>query len=136
MPVQFCGYLHYTLILSFCQLFVMFQSLRYSNLFLRFGLAAVFIWFGVDKFINPEYWLNAWIPQNIVSLASKAGISGTDVVYASAIFELLNLMLVVNLLTWLSRNTWLPVQFYICSHYTLILSFCQLLCYDSIAVLL
>ena len=67
----------------------MFQSLRYSNLFLRFGLAAVFIWFGVDKFINPEYWLNAWIPQSIISLASKAGISGTDVVYTSGIFELL-----------------------------------------------
>ena len=67
----------------------MIQSLYYSNLFLRLGLAAVFIWFGVDKFINPEYWLNAWIPQNIVSLASKAGISGTDVVYIGAIFELL-----------------------------------------------
>ena len=67
----------------------MFQSLWYSNLFLRLGLAAVFIWFGVDKFINPEYWLSAWIPQNIVLLASKIGISGVSVVYASAIFELL-----------------------------------------------
>ena len=67
----------------------MFQSLHYSNLFLRLGLAAVFIWFGVDKFLNPEYWLSAWIPQNILSLASKAGISGTDVVYASGVFELL-----------------------------------------------
>ncbi|MEK7603791.1 MAG: DoxX family membrane protein [Patescibacteria group bacterium] len=67
----------------------MFQSLWYSNLFLRLGLAAVFIWFGVDKFINPEYWLSAWIPQNIVLLASKIGISGVNIVYASAIFELL-----------------------------------------------
>lgn len=67
----------------------MFQSLHYSNLFLRLGLAAVFIWFGVDKFINPEYWLNAWVPQSVVLLVSKVGLGGTDIVYASAIFELL-----------------------------------------------
>lgn len=67
----------------------MFQSLQYSNLFLRLGLAAVFIWFGVDKFLHPEYWLSSWVPQNIISLASKAGISGMDVVYASGVFELL-----------------------------------------------
>lgn len=67
----------------------MVQSLRYSNLFLRLGLAAVFIWFGVDKFINPEYWLSAWIPQSIVLIASKIGISGVNIVYVSAIFELL-----------------------------------------------
>ena len=67
----------------------MFQSLRYSNLFLRLGLAAVFIWFGVDKFLHPEYWLSAWIPQSALSLASKVGIGGTDVVYAVGVFELL-----------------------------------------------
>lgn len=67
----------------------MFQSLRYSNLFLRLGLAAVFIWFGVDKFLNPQYWLNAWIPQSALSVASKIGVSGMDVVYASGVFELL-----------------------------------------------
>lgn len=67
----------------------MFQSLRYSNLFLRLGLAAVFIWFGVDKFLHPEYWLSAWVPQNILSFALKIGVSGTDVVYASGVFELL-----------------------------------------------
>ena len=49
----------------------------------------VFIWFGVDKFLNPQYWLSAWIPQNAVSLASRAGIDGLDIVYASGIFELL-----------------------------------------------
>lgn len=67
----------------------MFQSLRYSNLFLRLGLAAVFIWFGVDKFLNPQYWLSAWVPQNILAVASKIGISGLDIVYASGTFELL-----------------------------------------------
>ena len=67
----------------------MFQSLRYSNLFLRLGLAAVFIWFGVDKFLNPQYWLSAWIPQSALSVASRVGVSGMDVVYASGVFELL-----------------------------------------------
>lgn len=67
----------------------MFQSLQYSNLFLRLGLATVFIWFGVDKFLNPQYWLSAWIPQSVLSVASKVGISELDVVYASGVFELL-----------------------------------------------
>ncbi|MBI4158198.1 MAG: DoxX family membrane protein [Candidatus Yanofskybacteria bacterium] len=67
----------------------MFQSLRYSNLFLRLGLATVFIWFGVDKFLHPEYWLSSWIPQSALLFASRVGISGMDVVYASGVFELL-----------------------------------------------
>ena len=67
----------------------MFQSLRYSNLFLRLGLAAVFLWFGIDKFLNPQYWLNAWVPQSVISFASKSGASGMDIVYASGVFELL-----------------------------------------------
>lgn len=67
----------------------MFQSLRYSNIFLRLGLAAVFIWFGVDKFLNPQYWLSSWIPQSALSVASKVGVSGIDFVYASGVFELL-----------------------------------------------
>jgi uncharacterized membrane protein YphA (DoxX/SURF4 family) len=49
----------------------------------------VFIWFGVDKFLHPEYWLSAWIPQSVISFASKVGVSGMDVVYASGVFELL-----------------------------------------------
>src|SRR3989338_8072781 len=65
------------------------SSLKLSNLFLRLGLAAVFIWFGIDKFINPQYWLNAWIPQSYLALASRVGIDGLDIVYASGIFELL-----------------------------------------------
>jgi len=43
----------------------------------------------VDKFLNPQYWLSAWIPQSVLSIASRVGINGMDVVYASGIFELL-----------------------------------------------
>ncbi|OGN16097.1 MAG: hypothetical protein A3J47_03245 [Candidatus Yanofskybacteria bacterium RIFCSPHIGHO2_02_FULL_43_22] len=67
----------------------MFQSLRYSNIFLRLGLATVFIWFGVDKFINPQYWLSAWVPQSVLVIVSKFGLSGADIVYSSGVFELL-----------------------------------------------
>ncbi len=67
----------------------MFQSLKYSNLFLRLGIGAVFIWFGVDKFLNPQYWLSAWVPQGVLAIASKISISGIDMVYISGVFELL-----------------------------------------------
>lgn len=67
----------------------MFQSLKYSNLFLRLGLAAVFVWFGIDKFLNPQHWLSAWVPQSVLTVASNIGIGGLDVVYASGVFELL-----------------------------------------------
>ena len=38
----------------------MFSSAKYSYLALRLGLAAVFLWFGIDKIVHPSYWLNAW----------------------------------------------------------------------------
>ncbi|MEK7139053.1 MAG: DoxX family membrane protein [Patescibacteria group bacterium] len=67
----------------------MFQSIKYSNLFLRLGLSAVFIWFGIDKFINPQYWLSAWVPQDILQIVSRLGINGLDIIYVSGVFELL-----------------------------------------------
>ena len=39
--------------------------------------------------MNPEYWLSAWIPQSVLAVSSKIGISGMDVVYTSGVFELL-----------------------------------------------
>ncbi len=39
----------------------MFSSAKYSYLALRLGLAAVFLWFGIDKIVHPSYWLNAWM---------------------------------------------------------------------------
>lgn len=67
----------------------MLQSLRYSNLFLRFGLVIVFVWFGVDKFMHPDYWLNAWVPQGILAFVEKTGITGRDFIYLNGIFEVL-----------------------------------------------
>lgn len=67
----------------------MFQSLRYSSFILRLGLAVVFFWFGIDKLFHPDYWLNAWVPQAILSLAGHIKITGTEIVYVSAVFEIL-----------------------------------------------
>jgi uncharacterized membrane protein YphA (DoxX/SURF4 family) len=56
---------------------------------LQISLASVFIWFGVDKFIHPQYWLSTWVPVSVIDFSQKIGIEGLDVVYAGAIFELL-----------------------------------------------
>ncbi len=67
----------------------MFQSLRYSNLVLRLGLAVVFFWFGIDKFFHPDYWINAWVPQSVSSFAANFKIRPTDIIYISGVFEVL-----------------------------------------------
>ncbi|MBI4441490.1 DoxX family protein [Candidatus Woesearchaeota archaeon] len=35
---------------------------QYSTVILRVGLAFVFLWFGIDKFIHPLIWAN-WVPD-------------------------------------------------------------------------
>jgi len=35
---------------------------KYGLLLLRIGLGGVFLWFGIDKFIHPDIWVN-YIPQ-------------------------------------------------------------------------
>jgi len=67
----------------------MIQSLKYSHLFIRLGLAFVFFWFGIDKFIDPNYWINAWLPGNILSLIGRIGFSGHEFMYLQGIFEVL-----------------------------------------------
>ena len=67
----------------------MYQSLKYSNLVLRLSLAAVFLWLGIDKFFQPEYWFNAWVPQSVVSVWEGVGLRAIDIVYVSAVFEIL-----------------------------------------------
>ncbi len=67
----------------------MWQSLRYSNLFLRLALAFVFLWFGIDKFFHPTYWLNAWVPETVINAAAFFHIGASMVVYTVGVFELL-----------------------------------------------
>jgi uncharacterized membrane protein YphA (DoxX/SURF4 family) len=67
----------------------MVESLKYSNLFLRLSLAFVFIWFGVDKFINPTYWVNAWFPESAASLLAFFGLDKNGFMITTAVFEIL-----------------------------------------------
>lgn len=67
----------------------MYQSLRSSYLSLRIGLAAVFLWFGVNKFIQPQYWVDAWMPQWAQHVAQAIGMSPMNAVFLIGIFEVL-----------------------------------------------
>lgn len=67
----------------------MFHSLRASHLALRIGLALVFLWFGADKFIHPQYWADAWLPRNIADLTVRMGMSVRDLMFLNGIFEVL-----------------------------------------------
>ena len=67
----------------------MFNSAKYSYLALRLGLAAVFLWFGVDKMIHPSYWLNIWITPRVTDLISRTGLSGSQFIYLCGVFEAL-----------------------------------------------
>ena len=67
----------------------MFASPRTAQLVLRIGLAIVFLWFGIDKFIQPQYWLDAWVPQFVQDIVARAGMTGRDFVHLTGIFEVL-----------------------------------------------
>ncbi|OGN13065.1 MAG: hypothetical protein A3C71_00430 [Candidatus Yanofskybacteria bacterium RIFCSPHIGHO2_02_FULL_43_15c] len=67
----------------------MFTSVKASFWFLKIGLAAVFLWFGIDKFIHPTYWLNAWVPAGFISFSSRFNLDGNQFVFLLGIFEVL-----------------------------------------------
>ncbi len=78
----------------------MFTSSRYSYFALRIGLAAVFLWFGIDKMIHPSYWLNAWVPKQVIEILAKFSVSGMQLIYLNGIFEILvGLSLVTGVFT-------------------------------------
>ena len=68
---------------------IMVQSLKYSYLALRIGLALVFLWFGIDKFLHPGYWADAWLPQSIAHIVERVGLSQNEFMYLNGIFEII-----------------------------------------------
>ena len=54
---------------------------------LKIGLAAVFLWFGVDKFFHPNYWIDAWMPANVLLFVNNFGINEIQFTYLNGIFE-------------------------------------------------
>lgn len=67
----------------------MFQSHHYSQLMLRLGLAAVFLWFGIGKFMQSQYWVDTWVPGWIQQTGSAVGMSPVNFVILIGIFEVL-----------------------------------------------
>lgn len=66
----------------------MSNSVNISHLFLRLGLAFVFLWFGIDKFINPEYWTNAWMPSWFQGVLASLDIGNLNLIYMNGILEI------------------------------------------------
>jgi uncharacterized membrane protein YphA (DoxX/SURF4 family) len=67
----------------------MFNSPKYSYLALKLGLAVVFLWLGVDKFLHPSYWMNVWVSPLATGLVDYLKISSDQLVYLSGVFEIL-----------------------------------------------
>lgn len=67
----------------------MFTSSKYTYFILRFGLAVVFLWFGIDKFIHPTYWQTVWISPKLISIVDFLSSNKNQIVYASAVFEII-----------------------------------------------
>ncbi len=67
----------------------MIQSLRYAQLILRLSLAAVFLAFGIDKFVHPQYWLDAWVPAKALAVFAAMHVSGGNIIFLNGIFEVL-----------------------------------------------
>ena len=68
---------------------------------LRSGLAFVFLWFGIDKFIEPAAWVG-WIPSSMYKLLGNLV---TSFVYGLGLVEtVIGLMLATGI--WLRAGGW------------------------------
>ncbi len=67
----------------------MYQSLQYSQLSIRIGIAAVFLYFGIEKFVEPAVWGAAWIPVWLQDATSSIGMSIVNVMILIGMFEVL-----------------------------------------------
>lgn len=65
------------------------NSPTYSLWAVRIGLVIVFGWFGIDKFIHPNYWIQAWVPQWAVDLVGSFGLGATQLIYVLGVVEIL-----------------------------------------------
>lgn len=63
---------------------------------LRMGLAAVFLYFGIDKFINPLLW-TPWIPDFVLSVIPVSEF--TFIYVQGAVHTILGLLLLLGLFT-------------------------------------
>ncbi len=56
---------------------------KFAPVILRFGLVALFLWFGLSQITDPEAWV-AWVPEGAVSVL---GLSAAALVLLNGILE-------------------------------------------------
>ncbi len=67
----------------------MYQSLQSSQLVIRISLALVYLWFGVSKFIQPQHWIDAWMPPWAQHGVQAIGMSPANAMFLIGLFEVL-----------------------------------------------
>lgn len=68
----------------------------YAPAVLRFGMAALFLWFGLSQVINPSAWMS-WLPERVLSIP---WLGGTTIIFLNGTFETLGgILLAVGLWT-------------------------------------
>lgn len=67
----------------------MFQVPQHPQLILRLSLAAVFLWFGIGKCMQSQYWVDAWLSMGTQRLAAVVGMSPVNLIVLIGIFEIL-----------------------------------------------
>lgn len=73
---------------EFCE-----RNQKYATLILRLGIAFVFLWFGIDKFIHTVNWIG-WVPQWMQALIP---FSMNAFMYGQGVIEtIIGLMLLVG----------------------------------------
>lgn len=66
----------------------MFTSNKLSFLILRLSLAIVFLWFGINKFVHPDYWINTWLPSWFMNFLTKFNLEALSFIYLLGVFEI------------------------------------------------
>jgi uncharacterized membrane protein YphA (DoxX/SURF4 family) len=64
-------------------------TFRYSSWALRAGLVLVYLWFGIDKFIQPNYWIDGWMPLWAQHVVASIGMGPVNAIILLGLFEVL-----------------------------------------------
>ncbi|MEK7515279.1 MAG: DoxX family membrane protein [Patescibacteria group bacterium] len=59
------------------------------TLILRLSLAIVFMWFGVHKILEPQYWVDAWLPQWMIAFVERLSVGAPDFIRLQGVGETL-----------------------------------------------
>lgn len=85
----------------------MIRSTIYAYWAIKIGLAVVFLWFGIDKFINPDIWINTWLPEGFANFLDGYSVTPKQIIYVFGIFEILAAL---SFLTGVFLNVFAPLS--------------------------